>query len=68
MLDERGLQKHPLFINKVIQLYETYLVRWGAGGRCAVLQLGSHVDACRGLVMQAWLQSLCLSVQGCKAE
>jgi dynein heavy chain len=29
VLDERGLQKHPPFINKVIQLYETYLVRHG---------------------------------------
>ena len=26
VLEERGLQKHPPFINKVLQLYETYLV------------------------------------------
>lgn len=35
VLDERGLQRHPPFINKVIQLYETYLVGglrgWVAG-------------------------------------
>ena len=29
VVEERGLQKHPSWLNKCIQLYETYLVRHG---------------------------------------